>query len=118
MKIFFVILGVLLLLGVGIYLLWRLVCVCICGLAIICSGAIGAQKEYYKSGWDYWEKNKGRKWDELSKEEQDRLVMSQQIIAADVGIVVTEEEIREALKEQLPITTPHEGLSFKCKPDA
>ena len=62
---------------------------------------------------DYWEKMKHNRWEDFSDDEQKKLVHACMIIADDVGVVTTEEEQKQYLKDQLPIYEPNVGLSYK-----
>ena len=70
-------------------------------------------KKVQEEAWDYWEKMKHNRWEDLSEDEQKKLVHACMIIAEDVGAVTTEEEQKQYLKDQLPIYEPHVGLSYK-----
>lgn len=52
---------------------------------------------------DYWNEKKKFAWDELTEEEQDRLVWNRMTFDADCGGTMSAEEIREDLKKRLPI---------------
>lgn len=71
---------------------------------------IGYARQTDKDAWDYWEKMKVNKWEDLSDEEKMKMVSACYIINADCGMDVSNEQIISALKEQLPITDPHIGL--------
>lgn len=66
-----------------------------------------------KEAWEYWERMKGRSWRELTDDEKETMVDAAMIINADCGACVSEERTREMLKEQLPITEPHVGLTYR-----
>ena len=70
-------------------------------------------KKVQEEAWDYWEKMKQNRWEDLSEDDQKKLVHACMIIAEDVGAVTTEEEQKQYLKDQLPIYEPHVGLSYK-----
>ena len=70
-------------------------------------------KKVQEEAWDYWEKMKQNRWEDLSEDDQKKLVHACMIIADDVGVVTTEEEQKQYLKDQLPIYEPHVGLSYK-----
>ena len=70
-------------------------------------------KKVQEEAWDYWEKMKHNRWEDLSEDEQKKLVHACMIIADDVGAVTTEEEQKQYLKDQLPIYEPHVGLTYK-----
>lgn len=73
---------------------------------------IGYKNETEASAWDYWDRMKSKRWDELTAEEQEKMIVANLIIANDVGAVVTKEQLAKMLDEQLPITEPHIGLSY------
>lgn len=66
-----------------------------------------------KEGWEYWERMKRYTWSELSEDEKRTMVEAAMIINADCGACISEERTREMLKEQLPITEPHVGLTYR-----
>ena len=70
-------------------------------------------KKVQEEAWDYWEKMKQNRWEDLSEDDQKKLVHACMIIADDVGVVTTEEEQKKYLKDQLPIYEPSVGLSYK-----
>lgn len=53
---------------------------------------------------------KSKRWSELSEDEKEKMIIANLIIADDVGLVVTQEQIIQMLEEQLPITEPNVGL--------
>lgn len=65
------------------------------------SAAVGisTQKEMNKSAWDYLSKTKHKKWDDMTKDEQEKLVLAIQITDADCGIIRDKETIIKFLKE-------------------
>lgn len=73
---------------------------------------IGYKNETEASAWDYWETMKWKRWCELSDDEKEKMIMANQIIADDIGIIVSREQLIELLEEQLPITEPKVGLSY------
>ena len=73
---------------------------------------IGYKNETEANAWDYWESMKSKRWDELTEDEQEKMIIANLIIANDVGAVVTKEQLTKMLDEQLPITEPHIGLSY------
>lgn len=73
---------------------------------------IGYKNETEASAWEYWERMKSKGWDELTAEEQEKMIIANLIIADDVGAVVTKEQLAKMLDEQLPTTEPHIGLSY------
>ena len=73
---------------------------------------IGYKNETDASAWEYWERMKSNRWDELTEEEQEKMIIANLIIADDVGAVVTKEQLVKMLEEQLPIIEPHRGLSY------
>lgn len=73
---------------------------------------IGHKNEIEASAWDYWETTKCKRWRELSDEEKEKMIIANMIIADDVGVVVTKEQLIKMLDEQLPITEPHIGLCY------
>lgn len=73
---------------------------------------LGYKNETEANAWDYWERMKSKRWDELTEEEQEKMIIANLIIANDVGAVVTKEQLAKMLDEQLPITEPHIGLSY------
>lgn len=77
---------------------------------------IGHKHETEASAWDYWERMKNKRWIELSEEDKEKMVLANQIIADDIGIIVSREQLIEMLEDQLPITEPKVGLSYThCK---
>lgn len=73
---------------------------------------IGYKNETEASAWEYWERMKSKRWDELTEEEQEKMIIANLIIANDVGAVVTKEQLAKMLEEQLPIIEPHRGLIY------
>lgn len=73
---------------------------------------LGYKNETEANAWDYWERMKSKRWDELTEEDQEKMIIANLIIANDVGAVVTKEQLAKMLDEQLPITEPHIGLSY------
>ena len=73
---------------------------------------IGYKNETEASAWDYWETMKCKRWCELSDDEKEKMIMANQIIADDIGIIVYRDQLIELLEEQLPITEPKVGLSY------
>ncbi|WP_290095237.1 hypothetical protein [Bacteroides acidifaciens] len=73
---------------------------------------IGYKNETEASAWEYWERKKSKRWDELTEEEQEKMIIANLIIANDVGAVVTKEQLAKMLEEQLPIIEPHRGLTY------
>lgn len=83
-------------------------------LAMYCvASGIAYKNETENSAWDYWETHKRKPWAELSVEEKEKIVVANLIIAEDVGIVVTKEQLARMLEEQLPVTEPHVGLRYR-----
>lgn len=76
--------------------------------------SISARGQAIQDSWDYWEKMKSSKYEDLSDEEKDKLLIACRVISGDCGAVVSDDEIIEALETQLPILTPNVGLSY-CK---
>lgn len=76
------------------------------------AAGIGHKNEIEASTWDYWETMKCKRWRELSDEEKENMIIANMIIADDVGVVVTKEQLIKLLDEQLPITEPHIGLCY------
>lgn len=76
---------------------------------------IGYKNETEASAWDYWERMKSKRWDELTAEEQEKMIVANLIIANDVGAVVTKEQLAKMLDEQLPISEPNRGLSYPTR---
>lgn len=76
------------------------------------AAGIGYKNETEASAWEYWELKKCKRWCELSDEEKEKMIIANMIIADDVGVVVTEEQLIKMLDEQLPITEPHIGLRY------
>lgn len=76
------------------------------------AAGIGHKKEIEASAWDYWETTKCKRWRELSDEEKEKMIIANMIIANDVGVIVTKEQLIKMLDEQLPITEPHIGLCY------
>lgn len=77
------------------------------------ASGIGDARQTEKEAWDYWEKMKVNKWEDLSDEEKMKMVSACSIINSDCGMVMSNEQIISALKEQLPIMTPHAGLLYR-----
>lgn len=77
------------------------------------AAAIGYKNETEASAWEYRERMKSKRWSELSDDEKEKMIIANLIIADDVGAVVTEEQLVKMLEEQLPITEPHVGLSYR-----
>lgn len=77
------------------------------------AAGIGYKNETEASAWEYWERMKSKRWSELSDDEKEKMIIANLIIADDVGAVVTKEQIIQMLEEQLPITEPHVGLSYR-----
>lgn len=77
------------------------------------AAGIGYKNETEASAWEYWERMKSKRWYELSDDEKEKMIIANLIIADDVGAVVTEEQLVKMLEEQLPITEPHVGLSYR-----
>lgn len=73
---------------------------------------IGYKNETEASAWDYWETMKCKRWCELSDDEKEKMIIANQMIADDIGIIVSREQLIELLEEQLPITEPKVGLSY------
>lgn len=73
---------------------------------------IGYKNETEANAWDYWERMKSKRWDELTEDEQEKMIIVNLIIANNVGAVITKEQLVKMLEEQLPITEPHIGLSY------
>lgn len=73
---------------------------------------IGYKNETEASAWNYWERMKSKRWNELSNEEKEKMIIANLIIADDIGAVVTKEQLVKMLDEQLPIIEPHRGLSY------
>lgn len=76
------------------------------------AAGIGHKNEIEASVWDYWETTKCKRWRELSDEEKEKMIIANMIIADDVGVIVTKEQLIKMLDEQLPITEPHIGLCY------
>lgn len=54
--------------------------------------------------WDYFNKYKNKKWKDLTKEQQSRLILAIQIIYDDIGVVAKSElELTSYLKNNLPL---------------
>lgn len=77
------------------------------------AAGIGYKNETEASAWEYWERMKSKRWYELSDDKKEKMIIANLIIADDVGSVVTKEQIIQMLEEQLPITEPHVGLSYR-----
>lgn len=73
---------------------------------------IGYKNETETSAWEYWESMKSKRWSELSDEEKEKMIIANLIIANDVGVAVTKEQLAKMLDEQLPIIEPHRGLTY------
>ena len=84
------------------------------GLYVI-AAALDQKGKVESEAWEYWEKMKQYRWEDLSKDEQKKLIHACMIIANDVGTVTTEEEQKQLLIEQLPIFEPNIGLSYKVE---
>lgn len=82
-------------------------------IAIGTSAAIGAQKQYSASAWDYWKQNCHHKWDELSEQEKEQMIQAYLAIQSDCGGVGSEEEIRDWLPTQLPYKCDGSCLLFQ-----
>ena len=83
-------------------------------LAMYCvASGIAYKNATENSAWDYWETHKRKPWSELSVKEKEKIVVANLIIAEDVGIVVTKEQLARMLEEQLPVTEPHVGLRYR-----
>ena len=83
------------------------------GLMYAVASGLGARGQAIKDSWGYREKMKSKSWDELSEDEQKEMLSSYLVIDADCGGTASIEEIKNAMKEQLPILTPQVGLSFR-----
>lgn len=82
-------------------------------LAMYCvASGIAYKNETEASAWDYWETHKRKPWAELSVEEKEKIIVANLIIADDVGVVVSKEQLVKMLEEQLPVTEPHVGMSY------
>lgn len=101
---------ILLILGI-IVALAVFIMIFIFGLYAVALG-IGYKNETEASAWEYWERMKSKRWDELTEEEQEKMIIANLIIANDVGAVVTKEQLAKMLEEQLPIIEPHRGLIY------
>ena len=88
------------------------------GLVYFFAYALGARGQAIQDSWDYWEKMKVYKWNDLTEEEQSEHVSACRVIESDCGGVPDYEKILTALKEQLPITDPHVGLKYSSSYDA
>lgn len=64
------------------------------------------------TAWDYWEMIKTKRWIELSEEEKEKIIIANLIIADDLGLVITKDQLVDMLEEQLPVTEPNVGLSY------
>lgn len=84
------------------------------GMVFFFARSIGARGQAIQDSWDYWEKMKSSKYEDLSDEEKNKLLIACRVISGDCGAVVSDDEIIEALETQLPILTPNVGLSY-CK---
>lgn len=76
------------------------------------AAGIGHKNETEARAWDYWETTKCKRWRELSDEEKEKMIIANLIIADDVGVVVSKEQLIEMLDKQLPITEPNVGLHY------
>lgn len=57
-----------------------------------------------KTPWEYFENIKDKKWNELTTEEQNRLILAIQIVQDDLGVIPNSEDvIRTYLSTNLPI---------------
>lgn len=101
---------ILLILGIIVALAVFIV-IFIFGLYAVALG-IGYKNETEASAWEYWERKKSKRWDELTEEEQEKMIIANLIIANDVGAVVTKEQLAKMLEEQSPIIEPHRGLTY------
>lgn len=82
------------------------------GFIYMVSLGLGLRGQAIQDSWDYFEKMKSLKYEELSEEEKDKLIIACRVINGDCGIIMSDDEIIEALKSQLPIMTPKVGLSY------
>lgn len=76
------------------------------------ANSIAYKNETEASAWEYWETHKTKSWAELSEEEKERIVIANLIIANDIGMVVTKEQLEKMLEDQMPVTEPHVGLKY------
>lgn len=98
------------LMGIGVWVM-VLIGVAVVGIAgmlflmyAVASG-LSFKRQTEKEAWSYFNEMKSRRWDDLTPEQQDKLVMAYHIIELDCGIVPpSDDEIRESLKSQLPMT--------------
>jgi len=92
--------------GIGIFILAIYI------LMYVVASGISYKNKTEQSAWDYWEQNKVHKWCDLSSKEQERMVVVCMIIADDIGMVTTEDNVKKMLQQQLPITEPNVGLAY------
>lgn len=76
------------------------------------ANSIAYKNEIDASAWEYWETHKTKSWVNLSEEEKERIVIANLIIANDIGMVVTKEQLVKMLEDQMPVTEPHVGLKY------
>lgn len=106
--IILILLGIILLLAIFI----GIIILIMYAIMYAVAAGIGHKNETEASAWDYWETMKCKPWRELSDDEKEKMIIANMIIADDVGVVVTEEQLIKMLDEQLPITEPHIGLCY------
>lgn len=93
-----VILIIVLFIGVGV------------GLVYAVAMGMAGRKQATQDSWDYWEKMKVHKWEELSEDEQEKLICARRVINGDCGVIQSDEEMLSYLKTRLPIYEPKFGL--------
>ena len=98
-----VILIIVLFIGVGI------------GLVYAVTMGMGERKQAIQDSWDYWKKMKVHKWEELSEEEQGKLICARRVINGDCGVIQSDEEILSYLKTRLPIYEPNFGRKYSFR---
>lgn len=76
---------------------------------------VALKNEPKESVWEYWERTKIKRWIELSDEEKEKLMVANLVIADDIGMIVTKEQLEKMLEEQLPVSEPHVGLSYPIR---
>ena len=67
--------------------------------------SLGSLTEQKKSAWNYLSNTKHKKWDDMTKEEQEKLVLAIQITDADCGRIRDKETIIKFLKETRSTTS-------------
>ena len=76
---------------------------------------VALKNETKESAWEYWERTKIKRWIELSDEDKEKLIIANLVIADDIGVIVTKEQLEKMLEEQLPVSEPYVGLSYPIR---